>query len=241
MEYWAKAPRGRDQMVLFAPTLDDVIDAAHPVRLLDEILTTCDWSEWEAQYHGRRGQPPIHPRVVASVLLYGLTRGLRSSRQLEYVCTHNIDFLWLAEARSIDHSTFCEFRTRFRQPLKVLFRQVCRIAMTMGLIRLGEITLDGTRVKANNGRYQTLTAGKLEERLRVLDEQLDQMLHEAEQADAATKLLESGETSRQLPAELLDLQQRRARLQQALEKVQAADADRAKGAWILRSIRHKCR
>jgi transposase len=230
MEYWAKAPRGRDQMVLFSPTLDDMIDAAHPVRLLDEILATCDWSEWEAQYHGRRGQPPIHPRVVASVLLYGLMRGLRSSRQLEYVCAHNIDFLWLAEGRSIDHSTFCDFRTRFRQPLKGLFRQACRIAMTMGLIRLGEVTLDGTRIKANNGRYQTITAGKLEERLRNLDEQLDQMLDEADQADAAAgQGFESGESSRQLPTELVDLQQRRARLQQALEKVQAADADRAKG------------
>lgn len=230
MDYWAKATRGRDQMVLFSPTLDDVIDAAHPVRLLDEILATCDWSEWEAHYHLRRGQPPIHPRVVAAVLLYGLMRGLRSSRQLEYVCTHNLDFLWLAEGRSIDHSTFCDFRTRFRQPLKALFRQVCQIAMTMGLIRLGEVTLDGTRVKANNGRYQTLTAEKLEERLRTLDEQLEQMLREAEQADAAgQQLFESGESSRQLPAELMDLQKRRARLQQALEKVQAADVARAKG------------
>jgi transposase len=229
MDYWAQTPLGRDQMVLFCPTLDAMIDAAHPVRLLDEILSACDWTEWEAQYHGRRGQPPIHPRAMASVLLYGLTRGLRSSRQLEYVCTHNIDFMWLVEGRSIDHSTFCEFRTRFRQPLKDLFRQVCKIALTMGLIRLGEVTLDGTRVKANNGRYQTLTAAKLEERLRVLDEQLEQMLHEAEQADAASQqLFETGESSRQLPPELAELKQRQARLQEALKKVQAADAARAK-------------
>jgi len=188
MDYWANAPLGRDQMVLFSPTLDAMIDTAHPVRLLDEILSVCDWNEWEAQYDGRRGQPPIHPRVMASVLLYGLTRGLRSSRQLEYVCTHNIDFLWLTAGRSI-----------------------------------------GTRVKANNGRYQTLTAAKLEERLRALDEQLEQMLREAEQVDAAgQQSLEGGESSRRLPAELADLKERKSRLQQALEKVRAADVARAK-------------
>jgi transposase len=228
MEYWAKTPRGRDQMTLFAPTLDEMIDEAHPVRLVDEILAACDWTAWEAYYHGRRGQPPIHPRVMAALLLYGLTRGFRSSRQLEYCCSHNIDFIWLVEGRSIDHSTICDFRRQFAKPLKELFRQVCKIALTMGLLRLGEVTLDGTRVKANNGRYRTLTADKLEERLRVLDEQLDQMLREAEQADLAGQQSLTGESSRQLPAELAELQQRQARLQQALEKARAADAARAK-------------
>lgn len=204
MVYWAQTPQGRDQLVLFAPTLDDMIGATHPVQLLDEILAVCDWSKWEAEYNGRRGQPPIHPRVLASVLLYWLTRGLRSSRQLEYVCANNIDFLWLVEGRSIDHSTFCDFRTKFRLPLKTLFRQVCKIAMTMGLIRLGEVTLDATRVKANNGRYETLTAAKLEEKLRALDEQLEKMLHEAEQADAAQQMLFGLESPSNVPAEQWD-------------------------------------
>ena len=227
MDYWAQSPRGRDQMTLFSPTLDDMIDEAHPVRLLDEILRSCDWSEWEAEYHGGLGQPPIHPRVTASVLLYGLTRGLRSSRQLEYVCSHSIDFIWLVEGRSIDHSTFCDFRARFRKPLKSLFRQVCKIAMTMGLIRLGEVTLDGTRIKANNGRNETLTAETLEERLKALDEQLEKILRESEQADAGQPSDQDG-SSRQLPEDLAELKQRQTRLQEALEKVQAADAARAK-------------
>jgi transposase len=199
------------------------------VRLLDEILAACDWSAWESHYDLRRGQPPIHPRVMAAVLLYGLTRGFRSSRQLEYCCTHNIDFIWLAEGRSIDHSTLCGFRRKFQQPLKDLFRQVCRIALTMGLIRLGEVTLDGTRVKANNGRYRTLTADKIEERLRALEQELEQMLREAEQADVAAQQSFTGESSRKLPSELAELKSRQAHLQAALEKARAADAARAMG------------
>ena len=124
------------------------------------------------------------PRVVASVILYGLTHRIRSSRVLEYLLGHNVDFMWLAEGRNIDHTTLCKFRTRFKQPLKELFRGLGRLAMTMGLIRLGEITFDGTRVKANNGRGQFWTAAAVEKRLAELEAQFGQALDEADRTDA---------------------------------------------------------
>ena len=231
MDYWDKAPMSRKQIVLFAPTLDSVIPEGHPVRLFDEILHGCDWSAWEAEYNGRHGRPPIPPRVMASVILYGLSRNLRSSRHLEYLVSHNVDFIWLVEGRQIDHSTICEFRTKFREPLKDPFRQVCRIALTMGVARLGEVALDGTRIKANNGRFKTLTAEGIEARLAALDEELEGMLEEADAADQQDRMVfDSGESSQQLPAELADATARQAQLKDALGKVQAADkARRAEG------------
>jgi transposase len=80
MEYWAKPGLDRRQTLLIYPTLDDCISDDHPVRMLDEILQACDWSAWEAEYHGGRGQPPIPPRVMAGAILYGLMRRIRSSR-----------------------------------------------------------------------------------------------------------------------------------------------------------------
>ena len=136
MDYWAKPGLDRQQAMLFYPTLDQSISNDHPVRLLDEILRALDWSAWEQEYDGRRGQPPIPPWVMAGVILYGLMRRIRSSRQLEYACANNIDFMWLSEGRTIDHDTLCKFRTRFKEPLKRLFKDVGRLAMTMGLIRL---------------------------------------------------------------------------------------------------------
>jgi transposase len=129
MGYWAKAPWGRDQVLLFSPTLDAMISGDHPVRLFEEILLKVDWTPWEAKYDGRRGQPPIHARIVAGVLLYGLTRGLRSSRTLEYLIGNNLDFMWLGEGRQIDHSTLCAFRKEFREPLNLakLVREVARL------------------------------------------------------------------------------------------------------------------
>jgi transposase len=227
MDYWAPAPMKREQRVLFAPTLDEMIGEDHPVRLFAEILDRCDWSEWEAKYDGRRGQPPIHPRVVASAILYGLTRGLRSSRLLEYLTVNNLDYIWLLEGRTLDHSTICAFRATFREELKSLFRQLNRIARTMGLIRLNEVALDGTRVKANNSRYETLTAEGLQKQLADLDEALETMLREMEEQDEREQgLFGTGESSQKLPAELADARARQEKLREALEKVQAADEAR---------------
>lgn len=227
MVYWDQAPMSRKQIVLFAPMLDSVISENHPVRLFDEILGGYDWTIWEAEYNGRRGRPPIPPRVMAGTILYGLTRGVRSSRHLEYLIGHNLDFIWLVEGRRIDHSTICGFRTRFREQLKDLFKHLGRMALTMGVARLNEVALDGTRVKANNGRSETLTAEGIEARLSALDEELERMLQEAEAADREDqKLFDTGESCEQLPPELADLKTRQKLLQDALEKAQGADKTR---------------
>jgi hypothetical protein len=81
--YWQDAPLPRTQLVLIADTLESRIPEDHPVRLIDELLAQLDWSVWEAEYHGRAGQPPIHPAVMCKVLLFALIRRIRSSRQID--------------------------------------------------------------------------------------------------------------------------------------------------------------
>lgn len=231
-DYWAEAPVNRQQRTLFAPTLDAMIGEDDPVRLFDEVLGGVDWSAWEAEYHGKLGQPAIHPRHVAAGILYGLCRGIRSSRKLEEACCYRLDFLWLLEGRRIDHSTYSKFRTKFRQPLKELFKQVGRIAMTLGLIRLGEVAFDGTRVKANNSRYATRTAKTLEEKLAALDDLFEQMMAEMEATDAAgdsQQRLDGQEGSpTRLPERLAEIQKRREQIREALGQAQAADEARGK-------------
>jgi transposase len=228
MDYWAKPGLDRQQAMLFYPTLDQSISDNHPVRHLDEILRSLDWSAWEQEYDGHRGQPPIPPWVMAGVILYGLMRRIRSSRQLEYACANNIDFLWLAEGRTIDHDTLCKFRVRFKEPLKQLFKQVGRLAMTMGLIRLVEVAFDGTRVKANASRLHTWTAERVEAALRELEPQIEKMLQEAEGADVADATLWGEGQPRDLPPELADAKKRREKLDELLKKLREADAARKK-------------
>jgi transposase len=213
----------REQVTLFSPTLDAMIGDDHPVRLFDELLSTCDWSAWENHYCLVHGQPPIHPRIVAGVILYGLARGMRSSRTLEYMLTTNIDFMWLAEGRKIDHSTICKFRTQFKRELKQLFKDLFAIAMRAGMASLETVALDATRVKVNSSRHETATAVTLAERLADLDQQIEQMLSEAQQADAAEPGLYGVIPSDKLPPDLADAKKRRQRFVTAIAAAKARD------------------
>lgn len=228
VDYWAESPLTRAQLTLFAPTLDAMIAPDDPVRLVDEVLASVDWTPWVAQYPHRRGQPPIHPRWVAAAILYGLLRGIRSTRGWEEACGYRIDFMWLLSGRRIDHTTFSKFRTKFREPLKSLFRQLGDIAMRLGLVRLGEVAFDGTRVRANNARYATRTAKKLAERLAFLDELFEKMMAECDAADAQQTALPGHDSPTQLPPELAELEQRREKIRAAHAQAEAADAARKK-------------
>ncbi len=213
----------REQVKLFSPTLDATIPDDHPVRLFDELLSVCDWTPWENHYCRVHGQPAIHPRVIASVILYGLARGIRHSRMLEYMLSTNIDFMWLAEGRKIDHSTICGFRTKFKRELKQLFKQLFTIAIEAGLATLETVALDATRVKANSSRHETATAKAIAERVGRLDQVIEKMLAEAEQADAAEPGLYGPVPTDKLPKNLADAEQRRERLTKALAAAKARD------------------
>jgi transposase len=228
MDYWAKPGLDRLQALLFCPTLDQCIGDEHPVRHLEEILGGLDWSAWKQEYDGRHGQPPIPPWVMAGVILYGLMRRIRSSRQLEYACANYLDFMWLAEVRKIDHTTFCKFRTKFKEPLKELFKQLGRLAMTMGLVKLVELAFDGTRIRANASRSHTWTAERVAAALKELETQIEQMLGEADAADAADAMLWGERQAPELPPELADAQKRQEKLRGLLEQLRAADVARKK-------------
>jgi len=221
--YWADPVMERDRPRTQWPTLDSMIHPDDPVRLVDEVLENLDWSEWEAEYSRQRGQPPIHPRVLAGIVLYGMYRGIRSTRRLEEACCYRLDFMWLAEGRRIDHTTLSKFRVRFKEPLKDLFRQIGRIAIGLGLITLGEVAFDGTRVKANNSRYNTRTAKTLEAKLKILDEIFERMVNEQDAAHAKGSGLGS---ATQLPDSLADIEKRRASIAELLEKAREADETR---------------
>ena len=227
MGYWSKPEMDRDQMVLISTTLSDRIPEDHSVRLFWELLETYDWSGWEAHYCGCHGQPAIHPRIVAGVLLYGLTQGIRSSRRLEWACGHALDFMWLAEGRVIDHSTLCEFRVRFGGELKDLFRHLGRLALSMGVVRLNHVAIDGTRVAASSSRHGTRGVRSIEAELAYLDERLASMLAEAEQVDrreSADLFGEDASPVTTVGAELASLASRQKKLKQALSQLKARQA-----------------
>jgi transposase len=222
MAYWAGPTIDRDQLTLISTTLSDRIPQDHSVRLFWDLLDSYDWTAWEVRYHGRIGQPPIHPRIVAGVLLYGLTQGIRSSRRLEWACGHAVDFMWLAEGRQIDHATLCGFRREFGPQLKDLFRHLGRLAHAMGVVRLNCVAIDGTRVAACSSRHETRTGESIEQALHELDQRLETMLAQAEATDAAETATLFGEDAApvtSVPKELASAKARQAKLKKALEEL----------------------
>jgi transposase len=227
MIHWAQSKCNRNQVTLFAPTLDDSVAGDHPVRLFDEVLKGLDFSEWEAAYERVDGQPPIHPRVVAGAILYGMSLGIRSSRKVEDATGNRVDFIWLCSGRVIDHATVAGFRVKFAAPIKALFRQVGKVAIGMGLANLNQIALDGTVKRANNSRYQTARRAGLEQKIAALDQQVDQMMSQWEQQDEQDRELFGDRSPTKLPGELKDLGKRQERLRQALKKLAELEVKQA--------------
>ena len=226
VSYWQDAPMPRDQIVLFAETLEDRIPEDHPVRLLDETLARIDWSLWEAEYHGSFGQPPIHPSILAKALLFSTIRRIRSSRSIEYEIKHSVDFIWLVSGRMIDHVTISNFRRKHTEQLQDLHRQVVKVAIDLGLAKLSELCIDGSRVLASSNRYNTWTAEKVRLALEEVDRQMAQALAEMEASDLADELLDDGESADRLPGPLQDLTARRNKLNEYFETLKQMDADR---------------
>ena len=227
--YWQEAPLPRQQLVLIPQSLEALIPPDHPVRLVDEILDRLDWTPYEAKYHGRRGQPPIHPAVLAKVLLFAMLRRVRSSRQIEYELKHSIDFMWLASGRRIDHTTLSKFRRQHADALRDIFRQMVKLAIDLGVAKLSELCIDGTRVLADSNRYQTWTTDRLERALAELDRQWVEALANLEATDVFEEDLFGDEhPADKLPANVADLQSRREQLAELQKQTQAMDETRKK-------------
>lgn len=227
---WAPAPQVRGQMVLFAHRLDDAIGLDHPVRLIDEILNSPEvaWSDWEAKYHGRLGQPPIHPSVLAKVVLYGLMTRIRASRSLEEALQVRLDFQWLAEGRSIDHTTLSEFRRKHPEALRRLFVQIGLVAKRLGMLKLERLAFDGTRVRANNRRSGTRTPDELRQLQTELQTTFDELNKQADAEDAGDDERFSAGSPQALPPELADVKQRKEQIVKALDELdRLAKADEA--------------
>ena len=223
---WAQPLLRREQQVLFAQTLDEAVPSEHPIRMLDAVLQQLDWDAWEAQYARRLGQPPIHPRYLAGAILYGLMRGVRSSRELEDATRERIDFRWYLEGQTVDHSTFADFRVKFSQPLKSLSRQITRLICTQFEQSLLTLVLDGTRIRANSDRHGTRTAEGLERLIAACVRELEAKLDGLGQADAQAE--ENAHHVEQLHTQIAELNAQVAHYRKALEVAQHRDKKKRK-------------
>jgi transposase len=224
---FAQAPMPRDQISLIPTTLGDLIPEDHPIRLLDELLGQLDWDAFNSQYrYEKRGRPPLPPRILASILIYGLFRRVKSSRQLEYQLNTNIEFMWLAHGHRIDHSTLAHFRKNNEKAIKRIHRSLIKLVKDLGLIKIAELYVDGTRIQANASRSRTMTAAKAGKLLELVRKEIDDYLEQTELNDQADDLFEDENSGEHLPEHLNTLSKRKEQLEQILQTCNEADATR---------------
>jgi len=226
---FAEAPVPRDQINLIPTSLDDLIPQGHPIRLLDELLGQLDWSAFNEKFrYEKRGRPPIPPRILATVWIYAFFRRVRSSRPLEYQLNTNIEFMWLAHGHRIDHSTLAAFRRNNESALKKIHRDLIQLTKDLGIIKIAELYVDGTRIGANASRFRTMTAAKATKLLEILDKEIDDYLERVEAADEVDEMFDDGISGESLPDHLDTLNKRKERLEQILTTCNEMDATRKK-------------
>ncbi len=174
----------RETLYLLPPSVQDWLPERHLARFVVEIVEQLDLRSLKASYAGR-GSQPYNPAMLLALLFYGYSTGVFSSRKLERSTYDSVAFRFIAANRHPDHDTIATFRKRFLKELSGLFVQILMIARQMNMLKLGSVSLDGSKVKANASKHKALSyehACKLEAQLKA---EVAELLKKAESADKA--------------------------------------------------------
>jgi len=209
-----------DQAWLLPPSVHEFVPAGHLAHFVrDTVREGLDLSAILGTYAEERGYPPYHPGMMVAVLLYGYARGVYSSRRLSQACEERMDFMAVAGLNKPDFRTISDFRRRHLKALSDLFVQVLKLCQSAGLVKLGHVAVDGTKLKANASRHKAMSYGRMKTAEPKLAAEVAAWLKAAEAADAAEDA-EYGADLRgdETPAWMADKQRR-------LERIRAAKAE----------------
>ena len=154
-----------DQPLLLPPSVQDFVGEDHLARfILALVLEPLDLGEIEAAYASERGQPPFDPAMMTALLLYGYCNGVYSSRRIAKAARERVDFLSIVGLDPPDFRTVSDFRKRHLKALSGLFGQVLKLCEQAGLVKLGHVALDGTKIKANASKHKAMSYERMEKR-----------------------------------------------------------------------------
>ena len=202
------------QGFLLPPSPLDWLPEDHLARFILDTVGELDLSELYGYYEReRRGYPPHHPQMMVALLLYAYCVGVPSSRKIEKRTYEDIAFRVIAGNTHPDHSRISEFRRIHLAALARLFVQVLRLCQKMGLVKLGHVALDGTKIKANASKHKAMSNERMTQETARLEAEVAQLLQAAEQADAdEERNYGAGRRGDELPQELRRRESRLARI-----------------------------
>src|SRR5512136_3253517 len=205
---------------LLPPSVDEWLPKRHLARFVVEVVESVDLRAMAGSYRGS-GSASYHPSVLLGLLIYGYATGVFSSRKLERSTYDSVAFRFIAANQHPDHDTIAAFRKRFLKEIEALFVRVLMLAREMGVLKMGTMALDGTKIHANASRHSALSyehAGKIEAQLKA---EVAELMAKAEAADAAD--IPDGMS---IPEELARREERLRKIGEARAKIEARAKER---------------
>ena len=212
------------QLCLLPPALQEWVPEGHLVHFLSDVVDELNLNAILVSYEQEaRGYPPYHPRMMTKLLLYAYAIGIPSSRKIAQRCEEDLAFRVLTANQTPDFRTISDFRQRHLEALADLFVQVLQVCRHAGLVKMGVVALDGTKVRANASKHKAMSYGRMQTELPRLEAEVATLLRQATDADQAEDRQHgAGSRGDELPAEVTHREQRLARIRAAKAAVEAA-------------------
>src|SRR5438105_9378032 len=225
-----------EQLMMFPPSVEDFVPQGHVAHFVRSTVSEAlDLSAIVDCYNEERGYPPYHPVMMTALLLYAYCQGIYPSRRIAKACRERVDFMAVTGMQTPDFRTISDFRKRHMAALEQLFVQVLRLCQQAGLVKLGHVALDGTKVKANASKHKAMSHERMGEAEKKLEAEVKVLLQEAARVDAEEDgKYGKGRRGDELPAELARRETRRAKIreaQAALEARRENERKRSRRAW----------
>jgi transposase len=221
-------PYDQEQMLLLPPSLAEWLPEDHLARFVSDLVDgALDLAPIYAGYTEERGFPPYAPRLMVKLLIYGYATGTPSSRALERRCHEDVAVRYLTSDQRPDYRSIARFRRRHLDALAELFLQALRLCQKAGLVRLGRVALDGTKLRANASRRKAMSYGRMQTReaqlqaeIAALRKRARELLDQAEATDRAEDARHGARRGDELPAELARREKRLATIAAAKEALE---------------------
>ena len=227
-------PYQPEQSYLLPPSLRDWLPENHLAFFISEVVDELDLSAFYAreEKNDPRGNQPYHPAMMLKILIYGYASGTFSSRRIAKKVEEDVAFRVLAAGNFPQHRTVCDFRQDYLQEFIDVFKQVVQIAKNSGLIKLGRVAIDGTKMKANASRHKAMSYDRMKQQEKRLEGEIADLLREAERTDQEEDQ-EYGPDNRgdELPEELRRRDSRLKKIREAKKRLEErqGEEDRQKG------------
>jgi transposase len=217
-----------EQELLLPPSLRDWLPEQHLVYFVSDVVDQLDLSAMYGAYEKeKRGQPPYDPRLMTKLLVYGYCTGVFSSRRIQKRLQEDIPFKVLAAGNEPDFRTISDFRKIHIATLQNLFEQVLAMALECGAIKLGRVSLDGTKLKANASKHKAMSYARMQEKQKQLKEEVKQLLDQAAAADEQEDRQYGNQRGDELPEELRRRETRLAKIKEAKKVIEQRARDKA--------------